>query len=231
MTFDHQSAIEHFIIRHGGRVSRPTRSIDNPFGTEEALFSTPDGTIRPISEFSPNLFRNDTVDISSTRVRGERIVADDIADSFWTAGVIIDDPIRRTNPTRRHQAPQVRRLTSGIVSPVFGNSTQARNRNIYKLRGILQSIIPLIPSDIYSDEFTQADVQSLINTVSSALDSKRKHDYICEPCLKSINNGKSAKSTAHNHSGKACYKCESIGPTVFRIHKDRLARLEAQSQS
>jgi len=150
-----------------------------------------------------------------------------------TRGVIdsIANPVRGAPVFRRPSATQARNSASGRVTPVRGNTTQARNRNIYKLRGVLSSIIPLIPSDVYSDDFTQADVQSLINTVSTALDRKRKHDFICEPCLKSINNDKSAKSTAHNHSGKSCCKCGSAGPTVFRVHKDRLARLEAQSQS
>jgi len=147
-----------------------------------------------------------------------------------TRGIIdsIANPVRGAPVFRRPSAIQARNLASGRVAPVRGNTTQARNRNIYKLRGVLSSIIPLIPSDIYSDDFTRADVQSLIDSVSTALDRKRKHDYICESCLKSINNGKSAKSTAHNHAGNACYKCGAHGPLVFRVHKDRLARLEAQ---
>jgi len=238
--FDQQRAIERFITSHGGRVILPYYTDDGPFGMREPEFTTPDGAVRPISEFNPSLFRNDAVAIDrttdertqdlqttrSTEIRG-------ITDSLANINPFIEDgPIRVTTPTfRRPRTTQARNLASGRVAPVRGNTVQARNRSIYKLRGVLSSIIPLIPSDVYSDDFTQADVQALIDSVSTALDRKRKHDFICESCLKSINNGKSAKSTAHNHSGRSCCKCGSAGPTVFRVHKDRLARLEAQSQS
>jgi len=221
MTSIQQEAEEHFIISHGGQVRIRPPSIDNPFeGRVE--FTTPDGTVRPMSEFCPSLFR-----VAPIRAQGERIIT-----ASPTAGPIVEPFLRVPRQAiRRPSATQARNSASGRVTPVRSNTVQARNRNIYKLRGVLDSIIPLIPSDVYSDDFTQADVQALIDSVSSALDRKRKHDFICEPCLKSINNGKSAKSTAHNHSGNSCCKCGSDGPVVFRIHKDRLARLEAQSQS
>ena len=228
--FDQQRAIERFITSHGGRVILPYYTDDGPFGMREPEFTTPDGAVRPMSEFSPDLFRDDAVAID--RTADDRIQDLQTTRTAMTRGIIdsIANPVRGAPTFRRPSAAQARRLASGRVVPVRGNTTQARNRNIYKLRGVLDSIIPLIPSDVYSDDFTRANVQALIDTVSSALDKKRKHDYICESCLKSINNGKTCKSTAHNHAGNSCYKCGSEGPLVFRVHKDRLARLEAQSQ-
>ena len=236
--FDQQRAIERFITSHGGRVILPYYTDYDPFGMREPEFTTPDGAVRPMSEFSPDLFRDDAVTIDHTA--DERIQDLQTTRTAMTRGIISNlanrrpfptvDEARRGNPFLRPQATQARNLASGRVAPGRSNTVQARNRNIYKLRGVLDSIIPLIPSDVYSDDFTRANVQALIDTVSSALDKKRKHDYICESCLKSINNGKTCKSTAHNHAGNSCYKCGSEGPLVFRVHKDRLARLEAQSQ-
>jgi hypothetical protein len=132
---------------------------------------------------------------------------------------------------RRRPATQQRGLRSGRLRSTGPRSNTQRNRDIYQLRGVLASIKEVIPADIYNDNFTEVMVDSFLANITEALDTKRIHSYIGESCLKAINNGKTSKSTAHNHQDKKCCKCGEYHDVTFKIHKDRLARLEASSQS